>query len=170
MSKSLFLAVLLMTPTVSLAIPAAAKKENASTAQQTQLMKKFAGSWAAVGTSFGLPSRSKMKWTTDLAGKFYRVEYRIDMDRDGKTQTFLGHGYYRKDATDGFWADTGGDLHPMATSYSDNMLKTIWGKAGQKQGRSHYEMRDDGTIEVKDWILSESGWREFNRTLFRRAD
>lgn len=170
MRKSLLAAILLMTPAALVTVPAAAAEEQFPAADQIQLMEKFSGTWKAEGTSFGLPSKSTMTWTSDLAGKFYRVKYRIDMDRDGKTQTFLGHGYYRKGKSDGFWADTGGDLHPMVTSYSENILKTIWGTAGHKQGRSHYELRNDGTIEVTDWILGESGWREFNRTLFQRAE
>lgn len=150
--------------------PVNAQDKPSPTAQQSDLMKEFAGKWEATGTSFGLPSKSEMTWTEDLAGKFYRIEFRIDMERDEKTQTFLGHGYYRKGSTDGFWADTGGDLHPMVTNYTEYALNTIWGEAGGKQGRSRYELTKDGDIEVTDWVLQESGWREFNRTLFRRAN
>ena len=166
-----FLCVSAMLLAASDAIGAIASEPSKleAASHQTSLMQKFAGTWKAEGTSFGLPSKSTMIWSTDLASKFYRVTYRIDMDNKGKTQSFIGHGYYKSGTNDGFWADTGGDLHPMVTSYSANNLTTIWGKAGGKQGRSSYTLRDDDGIEVVDWILQEAGWREFNRTLFRRA-
>lgn len=164
------LTTLLMTPTAMIAFPAIAEETVSPTAHQSEIMQKFAGTWKAEGTSFGLPSKSTMTWSKDLADKFYRVKYQIDMNREGKTVTFLGHGYYTNGSKDGFWADTGGELHPMVTSYSRNMLSTIWGKAGEKQGRSNYTLNDDGSVEVVDWILQKNGWREFNRTMFRRTD
>lgn len=170
MHLKLFATALLSAPMISITQPVAAQETGSATTKQSALMEKFDGTWKAEGTSFGLPSKSTMIWTKDLADKFYRIEYRIDMDRDGKTVTFLGHGYYTNGSKDGFWADTGGDLHPMVTSYSDNMLSTIWGKAGGKQGRSNYTLQADGSIEVVDWILQENGWREFNRTEFRRSE
>ena len=169
MRKFVFLLALFGASTPLVAFPVAAEENSSPAGQQTQLMEKFAGRWEAAGTSFGLPSKTTMTWTTDLADKFYRIEFRIDMNRNDKTETFLGHGYYRKGSTDGFWADTGGALHPMVTSYSANELKTIWGKAGGQQGRSYYKLQEDGRVEVTDWILGESGWREFNRTLFQKA-
>ncbi len=148
----------------------ASEEKAAPAAHQSTLMAKFAGTWKAEGTSFGLPSKSTMTWSRDLAGKFYRAEYRIDMDNKGKASNFTGHGYYRAGGNDGFWADTSGDLHPLVISYTENGLTAIWGKAGGKQGRSSYIMQADGRIEVIDWILRDEGWREFNRTLFSRAN
>ncbi len=170
MRMRLILSGFLMTAASSIALPVAAKEAILTPAAQSAVMEKFAGTWKAEGTSFGLPSKSTMIWFKDLADKFYRVKYQIDMGRDGKTVTFLGHGYYTNGSKDGFWADTGGDLHPMVTRYSDNMLSTIWGKAGGKQGRSNYTLQDDGSIEVVDWILQENGWSEFNRTVFQRTN
>ena len=169
MYLKLIAAVLLTAPIILTTPPVAAQESDSSATNQAAIMEKFGGTWKAEGTSFGLPSKSTMIWTIDLADKFYRIEYRIDMDREGRTVTFLGYGYYTNGSKDGFWADTGGDLHPMVTSYSDNMLSTIWGKAGGKQGRSNYTLQADGSIEVVDWILQENGWREFNRTQFRRS-
>ncbi len=170
MRMRLLLAGFLITTSSFITLPAAAEEAISTPATQSAIMEKFAGTWKAEGTSFGLPSKSTMIWFKDLADKFYRVKYQIDMDRESKTVTFRGHGYYTHGSKDGFWADTSGDLHPMVTSYSDNMLSTIWGKAGGKQGRSNYTLKSDGSIEVVDWILQENGWREFNRTQFQRAE
>ena len=165
-----FLAIFVTFFSMLVAVPSAiAAEPEKPAAHQTTLMEKFAGTWKAEGTSFGMPSKSTMVWTCDLASKFYRIEFRIDMDNKGKTQTFIGHGYYKAGSNDGFWADTGGAMHPMATSYTGGSLTTIWGEAGKQVGRSSYTLREDGNIEVVDWILQQAGWREFNRTLFRRA-
>ena len=170
MRKLLIMSLIWTGTPILIASPVIAQESESRAAQQTALMEKFAGTWKAEGTSFGLPSKSTMIWTKGLADKFYRIEYQIDMDRDGKTETFLGHGYYRNGGNDGFWADTGGALHPVVTRYTENMLSTIWGEAGGQQGRSNYTLDKGGNIEVVDWILRDDGWREFNRTMFRRVD
>ncbi len=144
--------------------------QESEVASQQSLLQTFTGTWKAEGISFGAPSKSTMVWGETLDGKFYRLTYTIEMQRDGKVQAFVGHGYYQRGSSQGFWADNGGDLHPMVTTYTHKALTTIWGKAGGKQGRSSYTFQEDGRIEVADWILTEAGWREFNRTMFSRVD
>ncbi len=144
--------------------------QESEVAPQQSLLQTFTGTWRAEGTSFGAPSKSTMVWREALDGKFYRLTYTIEMQRGDEVQTFVGHGYYQRGSSQGFWADNGGDLHPMVATYTDTALTTIWGKAGGKQGRSSYTLQEDDRIEVADWILTDDGWREFNRTMFSRLD
>ncbi|WP_164118838.1 hypothetical protein [Sphingorhabdus sp. Alg239-R122] len=168
--RSLSLALAFSAAVLGGPVTGAAYAEETTSDAQADILKIFTGTWKAEGTSFGVPSKSTMVWREALDGKFYRLTYTIEMQRDDKVQAFVGHGYYQRGSSHGFWADNGGDLHSMVTTYTGTQVSTIWGKAGGKQGRSSYTLRDDGKIEVIDWILTENGWREFNRTLFSQAD
>ena len=147
-------------------MPAAAQAQDKSEA----LFTSFEGTWTATGNAFAKTAQSEMIWTRDLNGKFFRIDYKITIPNNPRGN-FRGIGYYKMGldtAPAGFWVDTGGDLHPLASKIKDNAVTTIWGKAGSKQGRSRYHLRADGMIEVTDWILTEKGWHQFNNTVFSK--
>ena len=142
-----------------------------SAADNPTIFDHIEGHWQAEGTAFGAPSTSDMIWDKTLDGHFYHVDYRIKMQRGDRVQTFHGIGYYRATdgaTTSGFWADNSGDLHRLNATLDDNRIETIWGEAGGKQGRTHYILRDDGRVEVTDWLLTGDGWKQFNTAIFTR--
>ncbi|QJB69445.1 hypothetical protein [Parasphingorhabdus halotolerans] len=65
MRLRLIFAGFLMTPALLIAFPAAAEEPPSPTAHQSEIMEKFAGTWKAEGTSFGLRSKSTMVWSKD---------------------------------------------------------------------------------------------------------
>lgn len=143
--------------------PAAAQNEQS-------IFEKFAGTWLATGNSFGEQAKSSMIWSETLDGKYYRIDYQITVNDSG-ANSFTGIGHYRlSDGTnfDGYWADNSGDLHPLAAQAKTDRLTSIWGKAGAKQGRTEYLLLPDGHIQVTDWLLTKTGWREFNKAIFRK--
>jgi hypothetical protein len=45
-----------------------------------------------------------------------------------------------------------------------------WGREGGKQGRTRYQLADDGSITVTDWIKTPDGsWQQFNENVFVRV-
>ncbi|MEX0646091.1 MAG: hypothetical protein WD076_12325, partial [Parvularculaceae bacterium] len=130
------------------------------------------GAWAAEGKAFGADARSFMTWTPVLGGKFFRVDYRIEMTRADGVAAFEGVGHYQIESAEtarGFWADSSGDLHPIAAAISPDAIVSNWGAAGGKQGRTEYRLKDGGVL-VTDWILTPEGWKQFNQATFRKAD
>jgi hypothetical protein len=137
------------------------------------------GYWQAEGNAFGAPSTSDMRWIdAELGGKFLRLEYRINRTTpDGPKPIFSGIAYYQKplsplktnDKVQAFWADTNGNLHPILAVIEDNVLISNWGTPDTEQGRTRYQLSEQGTVEVTDWVKTADGWRQFNHTVFTRA-
>ena len=135
---------------ICISVPAAADDAQA-------LLPRLLGDWQAQGEAFGRPAHSFMTWTSHLDGRFMRLDYRIEMARDADTRF------------DAFWADSSGDLHPIAATRDGDALVAHWGMDGHKQGRTRYELLDADRIEVTDWIKTADGWRQFNQAVFARV-
>ncbi|MEL6876015.1 MAG: hypothetical protein AAGM33_11125 [Pseudomonadota bacterium] len=138
--------------------------------QKASVLERISGTWTATGNSFGENVKSRMVWSPVLAGRFHRIDYQIMIDPK-KAQSFTGVGHYKatdEQRTTGYWADNGGDLHPLSVEFEDNAIVSIWGVAGKKQGRTEYRMTAADRLMVTDWLLTASGWREFNRAEFVR--
>ena len=144
-----------------------------ATAQEQSILELFEGTWVSNGNAFGSPAQSTMSWTRALNDKFYQLEYQIAMHpATGEQQDFEGVAMYRGDdeGYDAFWADTSGDFLPVSAKRDGDALISHWGKVGDKQGRTRYELVSSDKIQVTDWILTPDGWRRFNNNLFVRAD
>lgn len=151
-----------------LAAPAAAGED-----AEHSIFDPFHGEWRSSGPAFGAPALSRMAWAPTLDGKYFRLDYRIEMQTpEGAVSIFQGVAYYRdtgEDVVNAFWADNSGDLHPIAAERDHNALIAHWGVEGGKQGRTRYEVLSSGEIEVTDWIKTADGWRQFNHNVFVRA-
>ncbi|MEP2101255.1 MAG: hypothetical protein ABJP02_01375 [Parasphingorhabdus sp.] len=137
---------------------------------ETSLFEKLDGTWRATGNSFYEKAQSKMVWSKTLGDHFYRIDY--SFSTTGKAEEgFTGIGHYRMadrpDVT-GYWVDNSGDLHPLNGKVKGDRLRTIWGEAGSKQGLTEYLLLPDGGLQVTDWLLTDDGWREFNKTTFQK--
>ncbi|MEE9434617.1 MAG: hypothetical protein V3V15_10305 [Sphingorhabdus sp.] len=145
-------------------------KEPAAAPADT-LLDRVSGRWVAQGNSFGPETVSELDWAKTLDGRFYRIDYRIQTAGNGRI-IFAGTGHYRATkakATSGYWADSGGELHPLSVRFTDDRIETIWGRADGKMGRTHYALESgDTAMRVTDWLLSPEGWRQFNTALFTR--
>ncbi|QTD55273.1 hypothetical protein [Parasphingorhabdus cellanae] len=144
---------------------------NPARAQDEQfLLEKFEGTWLATGNSFYEKAQSKMIWSKTLGDRFYRIDYSFST-RGNPEEGFSGIGHYRvadKPDVTGYWADNSGDLHPLNGKVRADRLRTIWGEAGSKQGLTEYLLLPDGALQVTDWLLTDDGWREFNKTTFQK--
>lgn len=159
--STLFLPALLLMAVA--AVPAMAE-------QEAPVLERMAGTWTATGNSFGPNVKSRMVWSRTLDDQFHRIDYQIMINPE-KAQTFTGVGHYKAGSerrTTGYWADNSGDLHPLSVEIEDNAIVTIWGVAGKKQGRTEYRLVNTNRAIVTDWLLTQSGWREFNRAEFVR--
>lgn len=134
------------------------------------MFDRVTGTWVATGNSFGPSVKSEMIWSKTLDGQFYRIDYRINVDPAGD-KTFAGIGHYRateSSSSTGYWADNSGDLHPLSVKIEDGAIISIWGVAGEKQGRTEYHLVTEQRMWVTDWLLTKDGWREFNKASFER--
>jgi len=137
-----------------------------------KILGDFIGSWQSDDSAFGRVARSTLSWTPTLDGKFVRLQYAIRTKEPANEKPFFsGIAYYKQMDTkflSAFWADSIGDLHPIRATLTDKTLVAIWGKAGEKQGRTQYQIHDTGQMTVTDWILGDDGWRQFNQINFTR--
>lgn len=136
------------------------------------LLERFVGEWRSDGPALGAEAVSTMRWSPALGGKFMRLDYRIDMNRDGKSSVFEGVGYYQLgegETIRGNWADNFGDMDPISAARDGDALVSIWGAEGGKQGRTRYELLPSGDMQVTDWVKNDSDWRQFNQNIFART-
>lgn len=143
---------------------------SASAGDAVDLLNRLEGKWHSNGKAFGAPADSDMVWALALDGQFMSLDYRIVMRPGGdEVRTFSGVAFYdMKNGDAAFWADSSGDIHPIRTEIAENALTAHWGKVGEKQGRTRYELTADGSVNVTDWILTADGWRRFNENKFVR--
>jgi hypothetical protein len=132
------------------------------------LLARFAGDWEASEVGMSGATGAAMTWAPLLGGKFSRVDYRIEF----ADSNFTGQGYYRAaqgGTLEGFWVDSNGDLHPLHATVEDMAVRTNWGRVGGRQGRTEYRLMDDDRMQVRDWMLTDAGWRPFNSSMFERV-
>lgn len=158
---------------VLVAIIALVSPLNSTQAADETILSSFEGEWTSTDDAFGQSAKSTMTWSKALGGKFTQINYEIQMTSDaGQTSSFTGLGYYRHQeggSFKAFWADNTGDLHPILAKEDGNALVSIWGVEGSKLGRTRYELNDDGTLTVTDWIKSNNEWKQFNSNTFTRV-
>ncbi|MEO1136990.1 MAG: hypothetical protein AAFW68_10360 [Pseudomonadota bacterium] len=151
----------------------ALSRQNAPADDPAALIKQFEGRWASDGKAFGASAQSEMIWAYALDDKFMRLDYRIEMTREGgEASVFQGAAFYRlSDSAKlrAFWADNSGDLHPVSAEHDGSAIVSHWGEDGGKQGRTRYELLGSGDMMVTDWIRTPEGWRQFNRNVFTRS-
>lgn len=165
MKRTIFAALVIL---VVGAFPVAAGENTARS-----IFDLIAGDWRSDGPAFGAPASSRMNWTPALDGKYFHLDYKIEMQTsEGAKSVFHGVAYYRDtgdDIVNAFWADNSGDLHPISAERDGNALIAHWGVVGGKQGRTRYELSTSDEIAVTDWIKTADGWRQFNHNVFVRA-
>lgn len=128
------------------------------------ILDRFTGVWTATGNSFGESIKTEMRWSKTLDDRYHRIDYTIYMQN-----RFVGIGHYRAtedQTTSGYWVDNGGELHPLNVKLTEKAIITIWGVAGEKQGRTEYRLESKDRAIVTDWILTAGGWRQFNQAEF----
>jgi hypothetical protein len=138
----------------------------------TQFLSKLEGVWEGKGTAMGAVSDVTMKWEKTLADKFYKISYKMQMSFNARSQLFEGMGLYKpvkEGGYEGTWFDSGGEMHPLKSTYDGKILTTYWGKPGEKYGKTEYEVLDDNTVEVRDAIQNKDGsWRPFAKSTLSR--
>ena len=144
--------------------------------EETSIFQNLEGVWVSDNDAFGSPAASTMRWSSDLNGRFFRIEYEVEVRRSpGDGWTFEGVGYYRApepeaETVNGYWADNSGRSPPRSKlSYRKMRSLPIGVLRAAKQGRTKYERTEDGEIRVTDWIKTDDGWRQFNQNVFRRV-
>ena len=101
-------------------------------------------------------------WDPVFGGEFYRVT--TEYESDGGS--FEGRRRYGRR----LWIGTNGDLHPLSVKADGQAVTSMWGRPGAQMGRTEYRMQEDGTLCVRDWVLTEDGWRQFNEAVYTRGD
>lgn len=129
------------------------------------------GTWTADCDAWGTAARCHVDWSEGLHGEHMTISYTIDTAATDDP-IFAGEGVYRmlESGLDGYWSDSGGAVHPLNATWSEDALTTHWGIAGGEQGRSEYRLDAAGTMTVTDWSLTEEGWQQFMQVQYQRQD
>ncbi|MEM6901361.1 MAG: hypothetical protein AAF583_16530 [Pseudomonadota bacterium] len=137
---------------------------------EDQEPNQLVGDWIADCDAWGVPASCQISWSEGVHDAHLTISYSI-ANRDTAETIFRGNGVYRlrNDDLDGYWSDSGGAIHPLRASWADAALTTHWGRAGGDQGRTVYQLTDDGRLNVVDWSLQDEGWTEFMSVTYERS-
>lgn len=141
-----------------------------ASAQEETGPQALLGTWEAPCDAWGTPADCRLGWTPGLTDNQLDIRYDIVSRADGEV-IFSGKGVYQA-ATDGlrgYWADSGGAVHPLSAAWNSDTLTTHWGTAGGAQGRSRYHLASPDRLVVTDWALTEEGWQQFMQVEYGRA-
>lgn len=173
--KSLFKHQIIAITFLSLGLfgPAMADSASPGTAENEAIFQSFVGLWVSNEPAFGMSAETTMVWAPTLGGKFYRIDYRIEMQGPSEEiSVFEGIGFYpagKGKTFKAFWADNTGDLHPISAEHEGNVLTVIWGRPETELGRTRYELISPDQMKVTDWILTPDGWQQFNQKNLTRT-
>lgn len=153
--------------------PAMAEGASPAAPENDAIFQSFVGHWVSNEPAFGLAAETTMVWAPTLGGKFYRIDYRIEMHTpSGEISVFEGIGFYpagQGKTLRAFWADNTGDLHPVSAERDGKVLTVIWGRPETELGRTRYELKSPDQMKVTDWVLTPDGWHQFNQKNLTRS-
>lgn len=141
---------------------------------QESILERLSGNWSAKGSAFGMPADITMNWEPALAGKFYRLQYKMIMTTQSASQSvFEGVAYYKNAKDNTYiatWFDSQGNMHPITASSDATTLTSLWGTPETQQGKTTYRLINDKEVEVTDYILrKDDTWSQFNQNMLLRS-
>lgn len=144
-----------------------------ATAQTDKFLISLKGDWVGEGKAFGGAALMRLKWEWVLDNKFLRLTLRNEISApNGAKQIFEGQAYYRSAGVDKYqahWFDSRGTTFPIRAVLEGNTMTSFWGSPETEEGKSTYQLIDDVTMEVVDYVKQKDGtFREFGRVRLKR--
>lgn len=123
---------------------------------------KLMGHWQ------NIQEQTSLHCEPELNFKYMKLNYKRPIKAaDNKITTFEGTAIYKAENTTtliGSWYDTNGDLLNIEASIEANTLTALWGNATSMQGKTVYQLLNDNTLEVTDYLKNKTGnWQQFNK-------
>lgn len=117
----------------------------------------------------GIEATCSSVWSQGLHPTHFEQRYRISHPETG-ARFFEGVGTYRiapDGSVDGVWADSNGNIHLLDGTWNGTHLRIKWGTPATEQGRSDYQVLEDGGLSVQDRVLDKNGeWRLFMQVTY----
>lgn len=144
-----------------------------ASSQEDKFLNRLQGEWEGDGRALGGPAHLRVKWEWVLENKFLRLTLKSEMTAaNGAKRLFEGQAYYRPDGADKYvahWFDSRGVTFPIKAQLDGNTLVAWWGSLETEQGKSTYQLIDETTMEVVDFVKQKDGtFREFGRAKLNR--
>ncbi|MCG8433320.1 MAG: DUF1579 domain-containing protein [Gammaproteobacteria bacterium] len=124
----------------------------------------LSGNWQGDGELLGQEAAATLRFERILGGNFLRQEYRNDRHQAEGKISFSAVAIYKvnKDGSlIGHWYDSRGVVLPLSGKTSANRLEVEWGTLEIEQGRTVYEISEDGELRVTDYVLREGAYQQF---------
>lgn len=135
---------------------------------QESVPETFFGEWTGEGTLFGNDAQFEMKWEEVLNGQFIRLSFENRFSNGGFSMT--AHGYYKlnEDGTfTGQWFDSRGVSFPLKGVFTSTQLTTEWEHSDVEKGRTEYEVLEQGTIRVIDFVFRDGSYQKFAEATYQ---
>lgn len=133
-------------------------------------LHELQGEWKSESPAFGNPARSNMRWTPVFGGKFLKLDYRIS-ETETDNPVFTGVAYYAisDDRTlRAMWVDSNGDILQVRAEVRGRSITARWGRPGEKEGETVYELSDENMMIVTDRIKNDGEWIQLNEMEFAK--
>ncbi len=113
-----------------------------------------------------------MSWEWVLNDVFLELSFRNGMKTaDGVTPVLEATALYKpsdEGQLDGTWYDTRGVVQPLKGQTNNATLTVHWGTPETEEGRTVYQVTNDGTVVVEDSVMKDGAWVTFGEATYRR--
>ncbi len=130
------------------------------------------GQWKGEGTLFNQEAKFEMNWAWQWNGKFLKLKY-TNQVINGQYPKFDVEAYYQlKEAGKyrGYWFDSRGSYVEVGSKLNTETktFTSVWGSPSTEQGRTVYQLNEDGTMVVKDFVLRSNGYELFGKAVYSK--
>ena len=137
-----------------------------ATAQDQDLVQKLTSkTWSGKGALMGTDAVFEMKWSWSLDNAFLTLEFMNErMGSNGEFITFKANSFYKIDdegEISGTWFDNRGITFPLSGKLDDHKMTINWGSPETEEGRTVYQLNDNGGITVTDYIQRDGEYLRF---------
>ena len=164
MRSLLVLAAMTLTPATTLA-------QGSSSQIVPGIFHLLSGAWVGEGTLLGRAGSFRMSWDVSPAGQI-RLDFTNGfVDDSGVVTPVLEAVAIYTVQPDGRvvadWTDNRPQEISIVAEVGDSVVVSEW-TAPAESGRTEYRLMDDGSVRVRDWVLSGGEMRLFGEARYRR--
>ena len=161
----------LLLPAAMTLAPAATLAQGSSSQIVPGVFHLLSGTWVGEGTLLGRAGSFRMSWDVSPAGQI-RLDFTNGfVDDSGLVTPVLEAVAVYTVQPDGgvvaHWTDDRPQEISIVAEVGDSVLVSAW-TAPAESGRTEYRLMDDGSLRVRDWILSGGEMRLFGEARYRR--
>lgn len=114
--------------------------------------------WEGEGEIINIPAQFNMNWNQVLDNQFYILTFQNSRKTNDIENVFQAIGYYKienEHLVNGYWLDNLGNMYLLKGEVTSKKMTIYWGSEEINVGKTIYEIKENGKIEVIDFTIRD---------------